>query len=361
MRGDGLLQISGHESLDEDGTGGVFPGQNPAIKQRFRPIIGEERANLVARQQLHFPGGAAHSHAHAIAVGIGGDDEVGLVLVGQLNGQAQGLRILRVGGLDRGEGAVKTILGRDDFKMETESLEHRLGDNTARPVDRGEDNAQGLRVADQAGLDDQGLEARHVGFVNLRAEDGDFAGRTFRPGRGRFAADGVHFGNDAASVRFHHLGSIIEVNFVTVIVRRIVAGGDDNARVRFQVTHGKGEFRSRARSFENKGVATVLRRDSGSQRGELPRKKAGVMRDDEFWAVPGRTRLHPLVQISHQALGGPADIERIHGVGAYAGKFRGRAPGAASLLGRGHDFSDGSSAQSACPEGERLIEAVVQL
>ena len=42
MRGDGLLQISGHESLDEDGTGGVFPGQNPAIKQRFRPIIGEE-------------------------------------------------------------------------------------------------------------------------------------------------------------------------------------------------------------------------------------------------------------------------------------------------------------------------------
>ena len=75
--------------------------------------------------------------------------------------------------------------------------------------------------------------------------------------------------DDAAGMRLDHLRAVVEVNFVAVVVRRVVARGDDDAGARAEVTHGEGKFRRRARPVEDEGIAAVFGRDFRRELGEI--------------------------------------------------------------------------------------------
>ena len=93
---------------------------------------------------------------------------------------------------------------------------------------------------------------------------------------------GVDLGDDAAGVRLDHLRAVAEIDFVAVVMRRVVARGHDHAGDGAQVAHGEGELRGGARAVEDAGVAAVPGRDLGREAGEIGGEKTGVMRDDDF-------------------------------------------------------------------------------
>ena len=116
-----------------------------------------------------------------------------------------------------------------------------------------------LAALHQRGIEHQSLQPLHVGVVDFAAE----RGHVRRLGGGH--ADvvdsvGVHLRDDAAGVRLDDLRAVVEINFVAVVVRRVVAGGDDDARARPQIAHGKRQLRRRARPVEEESIAAILRR-----------------------------------------------------------------------------------------------------
>src|SRR5436189_4045115 len=68
-----------------------------------------------------------------------------------------------------------------------------------------------------------------------------------------------------------------------------------------------------------------------------------------------------LMQIGHETLGGPTNIEEIHRVGSNAGKLRTVVFACLALFRLGHDFSDRSATQSTGTESEGLKKTIVQL
>ena len=102
-------------------------------------------------------------------------------------------------------------------------------------------NAQCFSDAKNAGIDNQCFEPPHVRFIDIVSEHRDTSLPILRKRRERFARDRVYFFDDPAGVRLDHLRAIVEVNFVAVIVRRIMTRGDDDARARSQMTKPRSE------------------------------------------------------------------------------------------------------------------------
>ena len=78
-------------------------------------------------------------------------------------------------------------------------------------------------------------------------------------------------------MRFDYLRTIAEVDLVTVVVWRVMAGGDDNASVRLQIADSKGELRSRARAFKDNGVTSVNRGGFRCKLGKFFREMPSIM------------------------------------------------------------------------------------
>ena len=103
-----------------------------------------------------------------------------------------------------------------------------------------------------------------------------------RSSSGGACTSGVDPSDDPTGVRLDHLRAVAKVNFVTVVVRRIVARRDHDACARAQMADGEGKLRRRARSVEDAGVAAVFRRDLGRELREIRREEARVVRDDQL-------------------------------------------------------------------------------
>ena len=131
-------------------------------------------------------------------------------------------------------------------------------------------------------IENERLQPLHVSRVVLLAEDDQLAALGRRHGLERLGLDGIHPLDDAARVRLHHLRAVAEVHLVAVVVRRIVARGDDDARVRALVAHRKGKLRRRARRGEEADIAPEIHRDLGGELRELPREMARVVRDRDL-------------------------------------------------------------------------------
>ena len=78
-------------------------------------------------------------------------------------------------------------------------------------------------------------------------------------------------------MRFDYLRAIAEVNLVTVVVRRVVAGSDDNAGVGLQIADSKGKLRSRTRAIKDNGVTSVSRRGFCCKPGKFLREMPSIM------------------------------------------------------------------------------------
>ena len=184
-------------------------------------------------------------------------------------------RVRRVHGR---EAAVLDVLLGHGEHFEAEIPQHRHVDVAAGAVEVGEDDLGG-RAFQQRRLEQQGLEAGDVERVHFRAEDGDGAalGGVFV----ELAGDRVHLLDDAVGVGIDDLRAVVEIGFEAVVVRRIVAGGEDDAGVGAEFAHGEGKLRRGARAFEEIGIAAEIRADLGAEFREIAREMAGVMGEDE--------------------------------------------------------------------------------
>ena len=171
------------------------------------------------------------------------------------------------------------------------------------------------------------------------------------------AGDGVHLADDAVGVGIDDLRAVVEVGLEAVVVRRVVAGGEDDAGIGAEFAHGEGKLRRRARAFEEIGVAAEIRADLGAELREIAREMAGVMGEDEHRLA---VRSGELFRIGDQAADGAAEVVEIHRRGADAGMLRAAVRSAGSLLRLGDDAADGASAQAAGAEGEGFEKAVVE-
>jgi hypothetical protein len=122
---------------------------------------------------------------------------------------------------------------------------------------------------DQGRVEDECFEPRHIGSLDFSPERDDLATHFVRRG----PTGGVNSGDDPTGMRFDHLRAVAKVNFVTVVVRRIVACRNHHARARAQIADSEGKLRRRSRSVEDEGVAAVFRRDLGRELREIRRKK----------------------------------------------------------------------------------------
>lgn len=174
------------------------------------------------------------------------------------------------------------------------------------------------------------------------------------------ALDGVDLGDDRAGVRFDDLGTVVEVDFVTVIVGRVVAGGEDGAGVGVEVADGEGKFGGGAGVVEEVDIAAVLRGDLGAERYEFAGEVAGVVGEDHGGAFGYAFLVHPFAEVLDDALGGPREIVVVHGVGPGAGVFRAAIFERGTVFGGGDDSSDGAAAEATGAEGEFAEEAVVE-
>ena len=150
----------------------------------------------------------------------------------------QGFGVFGFGDFTVGKTSVELILLRRRPGKETEPIEHRLDDHATGPMKRCEDNAQDLADRDQVADRAPGLEPSPCRLGPLR---GPIV--VMSPGRSCAPVGslpvGVYLRDDPAGVRLDDLRAVVKVNFVTVIVRRIVAGGDDDSGVRLEITDGE--------------------------------------------------------------------------------------------------------------------------
>ena len=172
LLGDGALEIGGDESFHDHAARRVLRRDDAEFDELPHAVVRHERTDLVAGQEFEAARGIAHRHAHAVAVRVGGDDEIRAILLGELHGERERLGVLGVRRFHRGETSVGDLLRGHRGVAETQPVEHRLDDRPADAVDRGEDDPQSAlrRGGDHRAVEDQRLQARHVGVVVRRAE-----------------------------------------------------------------------------------------------------------------------------------------------------------------------------------------------
>src|SRR5437879_2003646 len=153
---------------------------------------------------------------------------------------------------------------------------------------------QRFRFANHSWIQNQRIKPPHVCMIDVPANRRHFASLIFWEWCERFGRDRVYFGNDSARVRLDHLRAVAVINFVTVIIRRIVARRDHDTSACPEITNSKRKFRHGARPIEHECVATILGCDSGSKLCKLPGEKTRIMRDNNPWlgrrtlrSVPG--------------------------------------------------------------------------
>src|SRR4030095_12595215 len=151
-----------------------------------------------------------------------------------------------------------------------------------------------------------------------------------------------------------------EVNLITVVVRRVVAGSDDNAGVGLHIADSKGKLRSRARAIKDNGVTSVSRCGFGCKPGKFLREMPSIMCDDNFRPASDGLFATPFLDVANQSARGARDIEIVHRVGANTRKFRVTECVWRPTLCFGHNLSDGATAQASRSKGECFVEAIVQ-
>src|SRR5690606_6799675 len=115
-------------------------------------------------------------------------------------------------------------------------------DLPAGPVDGGEDDAQIAAGFEHGGVENQRFEPGEVRGVDLFVHLAHRAACRRVHGGVGVAGDGVDLADDAARVRFDHLRAVVEVDLEAVVMRRVVARGNHDPRVRTGVADGEGKL-----------------------------------------------------------------------------------------------------------------------
>ena len=307
-------QRVGHHGRDDRGDGDLGLGVLAALLGHLDEPVHQQDAHLVAGQQ-HVLAVVRDGGAHAVGIGVGGDHEVGLDLVGQLQRQLEGLAELGVGVLAGREVAVRVLLlGHDLDVVDADLLEDTGHALHARAVERGVDDLVALRrleagdgdllhVLDEGVQDllrrplDQALlqaflKAHHLGA----AED-------------RRLGDG---GRDLVGGLVGDLAAVVVVDLVAVVLRRVVGGGQHDARGGVQVAHREGQRGHRLDARVHVDVDAVGGQHAGGHLLEVLALETAVARERQRRVVVVG------VEVVGHALRRLGDDVDVHTVGADA-------------------------------------------
>lgn len=360
--GDSVLHGAGDESLEDDGAIAIGIVEDAEVEHGFDTIPGHDGTGLVAGEEDHFTGGVTDTDAHAVAIGVGADDNVGAFFVGEIDGHLEGGRVFGVGGFDGGEAAIWHVLFGDGEEVEAESLEDGGNEDATGTVEGGEDDFEffGGLILEEFGPEHDGLDLVQEGLIHFVAEGDDLTAFGFREGIVGFASDGIDFGDDARGVGFDDTGTVVEIDFVAVVVGGVVGGGDHDAGVGAEAADCEGHFRGGAEAVEEVDIHAEIGSDFGAEVGEFGGEVAGVVSKNDGGATVDAGVGAPVADVGHETSGGTAQVIKVHGIGADAGLIGALISGRGAFFGGGDDFADGATSETAGAEFEALEESVVE-
>ena len=310
-------QLGGDDGLDHRAVRREVAQRLAALED----VVQQHAADLVAGHQVILARVVLDGDAHAVAVRVRAEDAVRAHLVGQLHSQRERRRVLRIGHLDGGEIRVGQLLLLDDVDiLNADLLEDAADGLVAGAVERRIDDLEFLaRGLHQLGLDGQRLDLRDVVVVHFLAADDLQQPLRLRLGLVHLHRVLVAVGADAREhligILRRHLRAVLPIDLVAVILRRVVAGGDDDARDGVQMAHRVGKNRHRAQLVKQIHVdALVAEHERGSLR-ELRAHPAGIIRDDHAALAVFRVLA---VDVIGKALGRAANVVQVHAVCARA-------------------------------------------
>ena len=338
-----LGQGVGHGGGDDGGHDDLAAGVLAGLGLHAGQPVDEQDTHLVAGEQL-VVALVRNGHAHAVGVGVGGEHEVGVDLVAQLEALLERLAELGVGVRAGREVPVGLgLLGNHGDVGDAHALEDLAHALDARAVERGVDHRE---VGVGLGADGLGGhrvdEAVKHGVVNPL----DQAGL-----EGLVEDHVLHAGEDVGLVNgvlnlvgglVGDLAAVLAVDLVAVVGRRVVAGGDADACGALEVARSEGQRRHRLDTRVDERLHAVGGQHAGRGLHELLALVARVARDgDGGVLVVG-------VEVGGEALAGLRHRVDVHAVGAdakgaaQAGRTKGEAAveGVRELLGVGvgHKF-----------------------
>ena len=308
--------LSGDDGLQQHGLFGHGTGTLLGADH----IVGQQHAGLVAGDGDEITLAAADHDAHAVAVGVGAHDEVSAHLVGQVDGQIEALGVLRVGGLDGGEAAVKHhLLGHAVDVLHAQRLQSLGHQLVAAAVEGGVDHMEGVGDLGHGGLvGDHGGDMAHEAAVGVLTDDLD---ETLC--LGLFKVHGLDAGEDVdllqalgngGGVLGGQLCAVGPVDLIAVVLLGVVAGGDVDTGLAAVLTDGEAQLGGGAQALEQADMDAV----GGAHLGGLLGEQGGV---DAAVHADGHALLLGLLALSTddvgEALGGPADDIDIHLVQAH--------------------------------------------
>ena len=328
----GLSDHAGHVRCHQRLEGHSVGGQGPGPLFGADQIVQQQHARLVAGNLDVLAGLVLDLDGHAVGVGVRAEDEVGVDFFRQVQRQGEALRRLRVGGLDGGEGPVDDHLLRDAMQVPDAQLAQHIGDLLVPgAVEGGVDHGEGIRHLGDRGLvvdlrQDMGEEL----VVGLLAHQGDEALLQRRLiGQGLDVVKYVqlfHLGGDGGGVLGRQLGAVGPVDFIAVVLRGVVAGGDVQARSTAVLPHSEGQLRGGAHGLEQAHGDTVARHHFGGGTGELLGVDPAVVADGNALG----SKCFALGQDDvGKGLGGVADDVDVHP--AQADAHHAPQPGGAEL------------------------------
>ena len=243
MLGHLVGQRGGDDGLAHDGV----LGHGPLLDAARADVVQQQHAHLVAGEQLIAAVLALDGNAHAVGVGVGGQHQVSAGLLCQLQAEAQGLEDLGVGVRAGGEIAVRLLLlGHDGDVGDADVLQHMGDGHQAGAVQRAVDQLEAGGLAN-AGADGAGLDGSVQGVDAVVTDVLDQAlGHAVLKGDELGAGEDVgflNFGIHDVSGFIGHLAAVRAVGLVAVILGRVVAGRDHDARIAVVVAGSKAQGR----------------------------------------------------------------------------------------------------------------------
>ena len=279
---DGACHLGGHDALAHR----AVLGQGARLLPAAEDVMQQQAADLVARQGMEGALRVLDAHAQAVTVRIRAEDDRGAHLVRQWDGQLEGGRVLRVGGLDGGEiGVGQLLLGHHGYAGEPGLLEGAAHRHIAAAVQGGIDDVEVAALgAHQVRRYQQAQHHADVIVVHfLVADDVQqpiLAGGTLVHGQALVIIQRKHQPADGLCSLGRYLRAVGAVHLVAVVLRGVVAGGDGYAGCGLQVPHGVADNGHRAQRVKQHRLHSTRREHQRRFFGKLRRHAAAVVAND---------------------------------------------------------------------------------
>ena len=198
-----------------------------------------KRAELIPAHQDIRVVLAGNRDPEPVGVRIVGHDHIGFFLAPKLYGQLKGRRFLGIGKGDGGEFPVRLPLFGHGHHLEAEFSHDSFQQHGAGAMKGGIDDFRRRGgLCHELGTQKSGFDHGHVRIVHGAVEhDQEPRGQRLFLRYGGCGGNPLYPVDNPLVMRRDYLGSVVPIGLVAVVLRRVVAGGDNHAGIR-----PKGEY-----------------------------------------------------------------------------------------------------------------------